>query len=190
MLTFPAQTWPESEKSAPSFNVLTAYEDFEMGKQAKRTYEFLQQHLGHDCRFTHTMWKFDILALPKLWEIAVKDATLADIMIVSCRGNTLPGYMESWIEAWLTGEHRALALVALFEEHNEEQFGARELREYLASAAERGRLEFFTQPGDWDGVSTHKAVGSSNTGGSPQPQLGMLAEVIRSGRSTSVRINE
>ena len=52
----------------------------------------------------HTMWKFDVLALPKLWEVAVKDASVADIVIVSCSRDDLPGYVKSWIETATGGD--------------------------------------------------------------------------------------
>ena len=35
----------------PTFNVVIAYEDFETGKHAKKTYDYLAEHLGRDCRF-------------------------------------------------------------------------------------------------------------------------------------------
>ena len=49
--------------SSPVFNVVIAYEDFETGKQAKKTYDFLAQNLGSDCHFTNQMWKFDVLGI-------------------------------------------------------------------------------------------------------------------------------
>ena len=177
-LTLPAQTLPEFKNIRPTFNVLIAYENFETGKHAKGTYEFLQQHLGHDCHFAHTMWKFDVLALPKLWELALKDASVADIVIVSCKGNDLPGCVKSWIEAWLTGEHKALALIALFGEYKESRAYARGVREYLASAAARANLEFFAQSASWDDNSTQNAVGLSNTAELAHPQAALLAGVV------------
>ena len=77
---------PSDLEANPMFNVVIAYEDFETGKRAKKTYDFLVENLGHDARFSNQMWKFDVLTIPKLREMAAKDATAADIIIISCHG--------------------------------------------------------------------------------------------------------
>src|SRR5262245_17135004 len=82
--------------AGPAFNVVIAYEDFETGKQAKRTYDFLVDHLGRDCQFTNSMWKFDVLNIPKLLDIAVKDGLVADIVIISAHGQDLPTHVKTW----------------------------------------------------------------------------------------------
>lgn len=145
---------PGSLDVGPSstFNVVIAYEDFETGKHAKHTYDFLVEHLGRESQFTNQMWKFDILRIPKLREIATKDALDADIIIVSSRGDDdLPAPVKSWIESWLTEPGHALALVALFSGPREEAPARRCIRAYLAAAARRGKMEFFAQPDDWPG---------------------------------------
>src|SRR5579863_6434616 len=88
-------------ESNPAFNVLIAYQDLETGKHAKRTYDYLQEHLGRECALTNQMWKFDVLNIPKLREIAIKDAVSADIIIVSSHGDELPESVTKWIESWL-----------------------------------------------------------------------------------------
>ena len=65
---------------APVFSVVITYEDFETGKNARRTYDFLAQQLGSECQFTSQMWKFEVLTISKLREMAAKDAAAADIM--------------------------------------------------------------------------------------------------------------
>src|ERR1051325_527110 len=85
----------------PLINVVIAYEDFETGKHAKKTYDFLVEHLSEQCRFINQMWKFDVLSIPKLREMAAKDAAMADIVIVSCHGaEDLPADVKAWIELW------------------------------------------------------------------------------------------
>jgi hypothetical protein len=135
---------------APTFNVLIAYEDFETGKQAKKTYDFLVENLGHDCQFSHQMWKFDVLALPKLRELAANDAAAADIIIVSTHGDDLPQCAKTWIESWLD-RASPLALVSLFDCAAEEAYRTLGVRNYLAEVAHRGKMEFFAQPVDWPG---------------------------------------
>ena len=131
-----------SEDTNPSFNVVIVYEDFETGKHAKRTFDFLVENLGSDCRFTNQMWKFDVLSIPKLREIACADAAKADIVVVSCRGDDLPQHVKEWVESWLAAAGQPLALVALFGEARRTQTA----RKYLKEAARRRNLEFFAQP--------------------------------------------
>jgi hypothetical protein len=132
-----------------SFKAVIAYEDFETGKHAKRVYDFLTQHLGADCEFSSQMWKFDVLSIPKLREIASKDALDADILMISSRGGKdLAGGAKAWIESWLEKGTCAIALVALF---NSELHENQPIRAYLAEVARRGGLEFFAQPDHWPG---------------------------------------
>src|SRR5258706_2480146 len=74
----------------PTLNVVIAYEDFEAGKRAKETYDFLVANVAHDYQCSNQMWKFEILSIPKLSELAAKDAALADIVIIACQGHDLP----------------------------------------------------------------------------------------------------
>jgi hypothetical protein len=136
----------------PTFNVLITYEDFETGKHAKRTYDYLVQSLGHECRFEHQMWKFEVLGIPKLREMAAKDAVHADIIIVSSHGGDgLPYEVQEWIEAWRREKTNAIALVALFDCPQEKAVQTRPIRNYLAEVARRGAMGFFAQPDDWPG---------------------------------------
>lgn len=130
----------------PIFNVVIAYEDFETGKHAKETYDFLVNNLRHECRFENQMWKFDVLGIPKLREMAAKDAMLADIIIISCRGtHDLSSDVKAWINAWLDGQSNAIALVALFGDHAGPGDN-HHVREYLADVSRRAQMEFFAQP--------------------------------------------
>jgi len=133
----------------PVFNVVIVYEDFESGKQARKTYDYLVENLGTDCQFENQMWKFDVLRIPKLREMAARDAAAADIIIISGHGGSeLPADVRHWIEAWQNQSLRAIALVALFDRPHEET-GA--IRAYLADAARRCNMAFFAQPDDWPG---------------------------------------
>ncbi len=134
-------------KTRPTFNVVIAYEDFETGKHAKRTYDFLVENLGRDCQLINQMWKFEVLRVPKLQEIAAKDAALADLILVSSHGGSeLPPEVKSWIESWLREPGEPLALVALFDRPREHTLP---IRAYLAGVARRAQVAFFAQPDDW-----------------------------------------
>lgn len=137
-----------AEAGPPSnFNVVIAYEDFEAGKHAKKTYDFLVEHLGRECHLSNQMWKFDVLRLPKLLAMAAKDASEADIILVSSHGGSdLPVEVQHWLEAWLREPGQALALVALFDRPREHTLP---IRSYLAGIARRAHTAFFAQPDDW-----------------------------------------
>src|ERR1051326_1199971 len=143
-LTFPPLS-PAGMDANPSFKVVIAYEDFDTGKLAKRTYDFLTEALGPDCSFTNQMWKFDVLLLPKLREIAIEDASGADIIIISSRGRELPTHVTQWIDGWKATAHNPLALVALFDPHQEARGEVNAARSYLAEVARNRNMEFFAQ---------------------------------------------
>jgi hypothetical protein len=95
------------------------------------------------------MWKFDVLALPKLREMAARDAAEADIIIVSAHGAIeLPTEVKLWAEEWLAEKHHIIALVGLFDP---KEYLNNPVREYLADIARRAGIEFFSQPGAWPG---------------------------------------
>jgi hypothetical protein len=133
----------------PNLNVVIAYEDFETGKHAKKTCDFLAENLGDNCRVSNQMWKFDVLGIPKLREMAAKDAAHADIVIVSCHGsNDLPVEVKAWIELWMADQSNTVALVALFDSPADDPQQANSIRDYLTGVANRGQMEFFVQPYD------------------------------------------
>ena len=134
-----------------TLKVVIAYEDLETGKHAKKTYDFLVENVGPDCQFTNQMWKFGVLCIPTLREIAARDAAMADIIMISSHGDELPAEAKAWVELWVTKPHHTFALVALFDRPNDLGHHADGVRSYLASVAERGQLEFFAQPDEWPG---------------------------------------
>jgi len=124
--------------------VVIAYEDLETGKRAIKTYEHMVQQLGDECLFANQMWKFDVLAVPKLNEIAAKDAAAAEIIIVSAHGcRELPAAVKSWLELALLKKMESSALVGIFDD----DIGENPVRAYLAELARRAGIEFFCQPG-------------------------------------------
>jgi len=162
-LSFP--TFGSSDRDINStLNVVIAYEDLETGKRAMKTYEYMVQQLGDQCLFANQMWKFDVLAVPKLKDFAAKDAAAAEIIIISAHGGReLPAEVKSWIEMWLKYKTEASALVALFD--GEGEFNP--ARSYLAEIASRAQIEFFCQPGIWPGAPHTR---SSNTLAHPRSE--------------------
>jgi hypothetical protein len=147
--SLPAFGSPDTEVNS-ALNVVIAYEDLETGKRAMKTYEYMAQQLGGDCLFANQMWKFDVLAVPRLKEIAAKDAAAAEIIIISAHeGRELPRDVKAWIELWLAHKTQAAALVGLFGGESVDT----PVRSYLAEIARRAGIEFFSQPGIWPGTA-------------------------------------
>ena len=153
-LSFPA--FGSSDRDGnPALNVVIAYEDLETGKRAMKTYEYIVKQLGDECLFANQMWKFDVLGVPKLKEIAAKDAAAAEIIIVSAHeGRELPDQVKAWIDLWLSYKTEARALVGLFDIEATDY----PARTYLAEVARRAKIEFFCQPGIWPGSSVTRST--------------------------------
>jgi hypothetical protein len=138
-----------------TFSVVIAYQDLESGKNARRTYDHITHQLGDDCQFTNEMWNFDVLGIPRLRELAARDASRADMIIIACHGDKpLPDTVKNWIEIWMTEEAKSIALVALFDAAQMSSGPAQEVREYLAEIAHRSNMEFFSQTEPWPDRNT------------------------------------
>lgn len=133
------------------FKVTIAYEDFEAGKQAKNTYDFLTRTMGNDCQFASQMWKFDVLTIPKLRELALGDGQVADILIIACSSGDLPQHVKNWVQEIFFGQPQVSALVALFHGDAEDSGAGHQTRAYLRSVARAAGIDFFAQPDDWTG---------------------------------------
>lgn len=135
----------------PSFNVVIVYEDFAAGKHAKETFDYLVHQLGNDYEFTNQMWKFDVLGNSKMQEMAVKDALMADLIIISTHGiGDLPVEVKSWVDQWGAKKLNAMALVALVDRPpGEDASSSAAVRSYLQNIARRAGIGFFAQPNDW-----------------------------------------
>lgn len=130
-----------------AFNVVIAYEDFAAGKHAKETYDYLVNELGEDYEFNNQMWKFDVLNHPKMQEMAVKDATRADLIIISTHGSgELPPEVKSWIGEWMTQKSRAKGLAVLVNDANRKRMSPTAVNSYLKAVAREAQMDFFAQP--------------------------------------------
>lgn len=157
-VTFPALDSMAIEAN-PTFNVVLAYEDLETGKRAMRTYDYLVEQLGGECLFANQMWKFDLLTVNKLREMAAHDAAVADILIISAHeGNELSHEVKEWAEMWAAEKTKTIALVGLFDA---EPSLATPVRDFMEAIAERAGVEFFSQPGFWPGDLKAAKVGAA-----------------------------
>ena len=166
-------------EAAPAFNVVMLYEDFETGKNAKLTYDYLVENLGPECRFTNQMWKFDVLSIPKLGEMAAKDASSADIVVFSSHGDALPKEVKEWTEQWLAEKRQGIALVALFDRSDNFSGGTPPARDYLAEVARRAQMDFFSQPDEWPGYTKAPEKPQQATVSTNQKALSVLAGAVQ-----------
>src|SRR5579864_5473992 len=173
-LSLPAFGSSDAEVN-PALNVVIAYEDLETGKRAMKTYDYLVEHLGDQCLFANQMWKFDVLSVSKLREIAAKDAAAADIIMIAAHGgNQLPREVKAWIELWLSYKTHASALVGLFGIECVDN----PVRDYLAGVAKRAKIEFFCQPGLWPGRA-EKQYPANAAWSRNEKTLSVLATVVK-----------
>ena len=49
--------------SQAAFTVVTVYEDFETGKSAKKTYDYLVSHLGDQSEFNNRTWFSNMISM-------------------------------------------------------------------------------------------------------------------------------
>jgi hypothetical protein len=134
-------------KVVPTFRVVIVYEDFRTARQAQQACDFLAANLTHEWQVTSQMWKFDLLRIPELRELAAEDALLANLIIVSCNGDgELPADVRTWIEMWLGHDADAVALVALLDCPPGQAERAQVTQGYLKRVAQRAHMEFIAWP--------------------------------------------
>jgi hypothetical protein len=138
-------------KNNPTFNVVIVYEDFESGMRARMTWERCLPDLDHQFTIRSSMWKFDVLQLPRLRDIAAHDAAAADMVIISTHGEgELALAVRRWIELWLSQRaNNSTALVALHDQNWTDDGKLSPVCAYLRRVAEKGNMDFFFKAGDW-----------------------------------------
>ncbi len=131
----------------PVFRVVIVYEDFTTARRAKQAYDFLAANLTHEWQVTSQMWKFGLLRIPEIRAMAAEDVMLADLIIVSCKGDgELPADVKDWIEMWQGDKGEPVGLIVLFDRPPEQAEHASATQTYLERVAKRRRMEFFTWP--------------------------------------------
>ena len=127
-----------------SIKVVIAYEDNLAGQRAVRTCERLAEQLGREFRVDTNLWKFEVLALPKLESEAAQDAAEADMVIISTSGhNDLPTAVKHWVSAFSAQKRGgAKALIGLYD-GGEAGTGPTPAQSYLQQLSKRANLDFF-----------------------------------------------
>lgn len=128
----------------PDFRVLIVYEDFEMGKQAMDTCNFVKAQLGSDFEPRPGMWKFDILEDERAMQLAIHDALEANMIIMAMRARReLPFEIMAWLEGWVPRKHDpASALVTLVDYRGTGVLRPAPALAHLRQAASRAGMDF------------------------------------------------
>ncbi len=127
-------------------NVMLAYQDFSTGMHALRTFEHLFVNGRHAPQLkTQNVWKFDLLGIRKLREIAVAEAAVADMVIISVHGpGELPNGVKEWIEGWVMERQPGPgALVMLMDDSDAEAPEQLAVEAYLQACAAHAGMDCF-----------------------------------------------
>jgi hypothetical protein len=130
-------------RGIPVFSVVIAYEDFATGNEAKRACDFVSASFTHHWRVLSQMWKFDLLEVAELRELAAQDAALADLIIVACHhDHELPAGVKAWIETWRAYKAEAVGLIGLFDCPPGQAKDGRATQNYLKHVAQQSHMQF------------------------------------------------
>lgn len=130
--------------------VLVAYDNFISGKRAMALLKRVDGPGGAGGRLSHIMLRFDLMADPAFFELAVNEALAAEIVVIAtAEGKDLPQQVRAWIVRWLlVKETRPLALVVTLD-HKLVRAGEPPcVSPYLAKLAHYGKMQFFTNGRD------------------------------------------
>jgi hypothetical protein len=134
-----------SLEDKPVFNVAIAYEDFATGQRAHRLIASLARQIGAECEVFHNTWKFDVLRMPRLRQVAADDAAMADMVILALHEDYgVPQQIRAWIEEWLPQKNgKTTALVVLLDTVDELSDSIASTRTYFRDVARRGKMDLF-----------------------------------------------
>ena len=87
-------------RKKPVFKAVLIYEDFAAGVRARRFCERLVRRLGRTLE--EQIWKFDVLGIREVRNLAAGAARKADVVIVSVSGRTeLPHTAQGWLTQYV-----------------------------------------------------------------------------------------
>jgi hypothetical protein len=109
-------SWPVDGRgwgSPAPFRVVLLYEDFTLGKRARKVFRFLAGPAGTGGGFEQGVWRCESLEGRQLPSRAAGAVARADLVILSVHGD-LPAGTGALLGAWLAGKrYRDSALVAM-----------------------------------------------------------------------------
>ena len=130
-------------RAIPAFKVVVAYEDFATGLEAKRACDFVSASFTHEWTVLSQMWKFELLGVAELRQLAAQAATMANLIIVACHGDReLPADVKTWIETWRASKGDAVGLIGLFDCPPGQAKPACVTQAYLEHVAQKSHMDF------------------------------------------------
>ena len=138
----PGDLFPEasSRRADARLDVLIIYENLPAGKKAKEVCDSLTQRLGQP-------WQME-LELHNFGSLQLREPTAVpfdrDLIIVSCGNTKLPKSVGNWIDSFAVQPRFSGALVGLIGVSPWERKGRRTTESYLAAAARRRGMKFFS----------------------------------------------
>ena len=144
-LNFRIDNWGLRGRSL--FKVLIIYEEVTTGQRAMRMIGDVLRGSGAHTDFEPSLWKLDLLLVPKFRELAAREAAAADMVVISAHDReTLPVAVQTCVEAWPSRvpTHRG-ALVALIELTETQTEARPETALFLRKLAEQAGMDFFVQ---------------------------------------------
>lgn len=101
-LVNPGHLTESSSETKDAIKVLIVYEDFATGQHAMSASKRLFGELTRDFESQASFWKFDVLRVPTMRQLAAQDAIEADVVVIAAHaGQALPADLKSWLQSCL-----------------------------------------------------------------------------------------
>jgi hypothetical protein len=144
----------------PTFKIFIACENHAAFFQARRVQRQVEAWCGNDVEIKRVFWSFALLRNEELRGHAVREATEAEMIVISLLGNhELPPHVKRWVESWparsQAGEAALVTLVGP-EQGMPEESQAEVM--YLRGIAKSRRLDFFCNRDGWERLEFGKPV--------------------------------
>lgn len=139
---------PSSEvanpETPPPMRVVIVYEDVDCGLRAMQLYERLTREYEREFSFQLDLWRWEILGMPAIGDLAAYAAAAADMVLMSITGRTeLSPVIKSWVENWIPRKTESDgALVLLLDKPNDHSAYQASTVSYLRSAASGANVKF------------------------------------------------
>lgn len=142
-----------------AINLAVVYEDRFTREWARVACKWANELAGEDCMRSHA-WRVDQLNDPAIFPQAARTAALADVIILALHAAAeLPSSLCAWFEVWLPQRDRPVgALLSLMDVNGKSQIVPLDVRTYLQSVAQRGRLDLLIEEQRLPGPRTETAA--------------------------------
>lgn len=116
---FNADANPFCDDSKFYFNVVIIYDCRDSAIRAKAIFDRLTARFGDDFHFECDFWRFDVLGLPEVHQLAFSAGQTADLIIIASQTGQISSAVETWLQNCVAqkADHPS-ALVGLFRENS------------------------------------------------------------------------